>query len=214
MDSIRIIIADDHVIVRTGLCKILEMEDDIEVVAEASDGFEAIEKVKQYNPDLVLMDMRMPKMNGAEAIKRIREFNDEVKFIILTTYSNEEYVFDGIKAGARGFLLKDAFPDEIISAIRKVNNGESLFEPTMITKVLDRFSQIADQPKIENALTNREMEVLQLIADGSSNKEIAAKLFISIKTVKTHVTHIFEKLGVSDRTEAVTKALRLKIIEI
>lgn len=211
---IKVMIVDDHPVVRAGIADILGLEDDIVVIAEAADGQEAIEKVKKHNPDLVLMDMQMPNMGGVEAINSIREFNKQVKFIILTTYKNEDFVFDGVNAGARGYLLKDAEPDELIDAIQRVYRGESLIDSSMITKVLDRFSLITSSKSRAHNLTNREVEVLELIANGASNKDIAAALFISEKTVKTHITHIFKKLQVNDRTKAVTKAIRRHIIKI
>jgi len=214
MNAIKVIIADDHPIVRKGLVTIIDDEEDIKVVAQAENSSELIEQVKLHQPDLVLIDMQMPDFNGIEAINRIREFNENVKFVILTTFDDQEYVFEGIKAGARGYLLKDINPDELIEAIRKVHHGYSLIEPSLTTKLLDRFTQLAKKAPLEHSLTNRELEVLQQIANGASNQEIADALFISIKTVKTHITHIFEKLQVRDRTEAVTKALKLGIIKL
>lgn len=214
MKPIKVLLADDHPIVRKGLVSILDLEPDISIVDDVNNGLEVVEKLKDTDIDLVLIDMKMPHMDGVQTIQKVREFNDDVKFIILTTYENEEYVFEGIKAGARGYLLKDTQPEELVKAIRKVHQGESLIKPDLVTKLLDRFSQIANQKPVEHSLTNRELEVLQLIAQGSSNKNIADQLFISIKTVKTHITHIFEKLEVRDRTEAVTRALKLGIIKI
>ncbi|MCI0511846.1 response regulator transcription factor [candidate division KSB1 bacterium] len=212
MKTISVMIVDDHPIVREGLTSILECEDDIQVVAEAADGAEAVEKVRSIQPDIMLIDMRMPVVNGVSAIRQIRAFNDRIRFIILTTYNNEEYVFEGIKAGARGYLLKDAKPSDLVDAIRRVAQGESLINSTLMTKLLDRISN-PDQTGIQQfGLTNRELELLSLLSEGASNVEIAEKLFISIKTVKTHVTHIFEKLKVRNRTEAVTKVHKLGLL--
>jgi DNA-binding NarL/FixJ family response regulator len=209
--KIKIIIVDDHHIVREGLTTIINFQDDMEIVGEASDGLQAIEMVNKFHPDLVLMDLRMPNLGGAEAIQKIRESNPEVKFVILTTFKEDNDVFEGVSAGARGYLLKDTPSDEIIKAIRKVNNGETLMESSMYTRVLDRFSKVIQRQEFANDLTRRELDVLKLLADGASNKIIAEKLFISIKTVKTHITHIFEKLDVKNRTEAVAKAHKSKL---
>jgi DNA-binding NarL/FixJ family response regulator len=210
--KIRIVIADDHPVVREGISSILGLQSDLEVVGEAADGLQVIDLVNEKNPDLVLIDLRMPNLGGAQAIQKIRETNKDVKFLILTTFSDAENVFEGVRAGARGYLLKDTLPDDLVRAIRRVNKGESLIEPTMITHVLDRFSKAIQKQEFITELTNRELEVLKLLAEGTSNKEIAAQLFISIKTVKTHITHIFEKLDVKNRTEAVAKAHKSKVI--
>jgi DNA-binding NarL/FixJ family response regulator len=210
--KIRIVIADDHPVVREGISLILGLQSDLEVVGEAADGLQVIELVNEKKPDLVLIDLRMPNLGGAQAIQKIRETNKDVKFIILTTFADAESVFEGVRAGARGYLLKETLPDEIIRAIRKVNKGESLIEPSMITQVLDRFSKVIQKQEFITELTPRELEVLKLLAEGTSNKDIAAQLFISIKTVKTHITHIFEKLDVKNRTEAVAKAHKSKMI--
>ena len=213
MKNIRIIIADDHTIVRQGLSHILSFEDDIDIIAEAANGREAVEKVAALKPDLVLMDLRMPEVTGVEAIREIRTFDTQVKFIILTTFDNEEDIFEGIRSGARGYLLKDATPDELIKAIHRVKNGDSLINETMMTKLLNHISRQdpASSPK-QNPLTARELEVLLFAADGASNKDIAKKLFISVKTVKTHFTHIFDKLKARNRTEAVTKAQKMGVL--
>jgi len=165
-------------------------------------------------PQLVLIDIQMPRMKGVQAIQKIKEINPAVNIIILTVYDIEDYVYEGIKAGARGYLLKDTSPDKLVEAIRKVNRGESLIEPMLATKVLDKFSELAKKEKPSHRLTPRELQILRLLADGKSNKELAAELFISEKTVKTHITHIFEKLNVRDRTEAVMSALKKGIIQI
>ena len=210
MEKIKIIIADDHTIVRQGLSHILSFEDDIEVIAEVENGHEAIEKVEALKPDLVLMDLRMPYVTGVEAIRKIREFDTQVKFIILTTFDNEDDIFEGIRSGARGYLLKDATPDELIEAIHRVKNGETLINEMMMTKLLNHISrQDSASTQQQNPLTARELEVLQFTAEGASNKDIAEKLFISVKTVKTHLTHIFDKLKARNRTEAVTKARKI-----
>jgi len=214
MEKIKILIADDPPVVREGLSSILGFEDDIEIVGEAADGEEAVQKFIELKPQLVLIDIQMPRMKGVQAIQKIKEINPAVNIIILTVYDIEDYVYEGIKAGARGYLLKDTSPDKLVEAIRKVNRGESLIEPMLATKVLDKFSELAKKEKPSHRLTPRELQILRLLADGKSNKELAAELFISEKTVKTHITHIFEKLNVRDRTEAVMSALKKGIIQI
>lgn len=214
MEKIKVLIVDDHQIVREGLSSVLKFENDIEIVGEAVDGRDAIEKFEKLNPHLILMDMQMPGMSGVQAIQRIKEKNPEVKIIILTVYEDEEFIYEGIKAGARGYLLKDVTSEKLSETIRKVNRGESLIEPILATKVLDKFSELARREEPKHNLTPRELEILMILAEGKSNKEIAADLFISEKTVKTHITHIFEKLAVRDRTEAVMNALKRGIIQI
>lgn len=208
--SIKVLIADDHPVVRRGLANLLEGEQDIEVVGQAGNGVEALELARDRKPDVVLIDLRMPEMDGVEAIRRIRSENQAVRFIILTTYDNEEWVFEGIRAGARGYLLKDSEPDEFVSAIRAIMRGESLIEPVVATRLLDRFSELANKEagKGIDAPTERELEVLRLMARGASNSEIADELIITSKTVKTHVAHLLGKLQAKNRTEAVTEAAR------
>jgi DNA-binding NarL/FixJ family response regulator len=207
---IKVLIADDHPVVRRGLANLLEGEQDIEVVGQAGNGVEALELARDRKPDVVLIDLRMPEMDGVEAIRRMRTENQALRFIILTTYDNEEWVFEGIRAGARGYLLKDSEPDEFVSAIRAIMRGESLIEPVVATRLLDRFSELANREagKGIDAPTERELEVLRLMARGASNGEIADELIITVKTVKTHVAHILGKLQAKNRTEAVTEAAR------
>jgi DNA-binding NarL/FixJ family response regulator len=207
---IKVLIADDHPVVRRGLANLLEGEQDIEVVGQAGNGVEALELARDRKPDVVLIDLRMPEMDGVEAIRRMRTENQALRFIILTTYDNEEWVFEGIRAGARGYLLKDSEPDEFVSAIRAIMRGESLIEPVVATRLLDRFSELANKEagKGIDAPTERELEVLRLMARGASNGEIADELIITVKTVKTHVAHILGKLQAKNRTEAVTEAAR------
>ncbi len=214
MEAIKILIADDHPVVREGLNAMLSREADFRVVGEAKDGAEAVNKVKELSPDVVLMDLRMPEMDGVEAMRQIRPANPEVKFIILTTYSDDDYIFSGIEAGARAYLLKDAPRDELFKAIRAVYRGESLIQPVVASKLLDRFSELSRRTPSGEELSGRELEVLCLMAKGSANKEISAELKIAESTVKTHITNIFQKLGVSDRTEAVTQAIKKGIIRL
>ena len=217
MDTIRILIVDDHTVVRDGLVAMMGRVRDFAVVGEASNGLEAVDKSLQLRPDVVLMDLRMPEMSGVDAMRRIGEENPDVKFIVLTTYDTDEYIFDAIEAGAKGYLLKDASRDELFNAIRAVPRGESQIEPGVGAKVLDRLVQLSRQrsePDPAELLSQREVEVLQLVARGSANKDIAASLSIRESTVKTHVANIFQKLDVNHRTEAVTQALQQGIIRL
>jgi DNA-binding NarL/FixJ family response regulator len=213
-ESIRILIVDDHPVVREGIASMLAREPDLLVVGEAKDGLDAIDQSKRLQPDVVLMDLQMPKMDGAEAIQRIREQQPDVKFIVLTTFDSDEFIFKGIEAGARGYLLKDAPRDDLFRAVRAVYRGESLIQPAVATKLLNRFAELSRRGPADDTLSAREVEVLQLMSRGSPNKEIAARLFISESTVKTHVTNIFQKLGANDRTEAVTLALQRGLIHL
>jgi DNA-binding NarL/FixJ family response regulator len=214
VEEIRVLIVDDHPVVREGIASMLKKETDFKVVGEASNGLEAIEKARELSPDVVLMDLRMPEMDGVEAISRIKAEKPEVKFIILTTYSDDEYIFKGIAAGARAYLLKDAPRDELFKAIRMVSRGESLIQPVVASRVLDKLAELSRKTPAGDTLSDREIEVLRLMAGGESNKDIADHLSITQSTVKTHVTSIFQKLNVTTRTEAVTNALKKGIIQL
>ena len=217
MDSIKILIVDDHEVVRDGLSVMLGRQEDFAVMGEAHNGLEAVEKARELEPDVILMDLRMPELDGVEAMRRIREQDADVKFIVLTTYDTDEYIFDAIEAGAKGYLLKDASREDLFKAVRGVHQGESLIQPGVVSRVLDRLAQLSRRPGQggePQALSEREVEVLRLMAQGSANKQIAADLSISESTVKTHVTNIFQKLEVSHRTEAVAKAMSKGIIKL
>jgi DNA-binding NarL/FixJ family response regulator len=214
VEQIKILIADDHPVVREGLFAMLSREPDFKVVGEAKDGAEAVDKARRLNPDVVLMDLRMPEVDGVEAMRQIRSTNPDIKFIILTTYSDDEYIFSGIEAGARAYLLKDAPREELFKAIRAVYKGESLIQPVVASRLIDRFTELSRKVPSGEQLTERETEILQLMARGAANKEISAQLSISESTVKTHISNIFQKLGVNDRTEAVTQALKRGIIRL
>ena len=211
--KIKILIVDDHVVVREGLSAMLSRETNIEVVGEAENGAQAIDKADKLKPDIVLMDLRMPEVDGVEAMQRIKEQHPEINFIVLTTYDNDEYIFKGIEAGARAYILKDSPREELFRAINAVYKGESLIEPAVAGRVLDKLVELSHQGSATD-LSRREIEVLELIARGTGNKLIADKLNISASTVKTHIQSIFQKLEVNDRTEAVTKALSKGIIRL
>ncbi len=209
--SIRVALVDDQALVRSGFRMILEGQADMEVVAEAADGAEAVEVAARERPDVILMDVRMPRMDGIDATRRIAEMDGVgSRVLILTTYDLDEYVFRGLRAGASGFLLKDVAPEELVRAIRLVAEGESLLSPSVTRRLIEEFvrtpERAAAAPARLEALTEREREILALIAHGLTNAEIAGRLFLSIATVKTHVNHVFTKLGVRDRAQAVVLA--------
>ena len=216
-EPITILIADDHPIVREGLATVLSQEDDLNVIGQAKNGVEAVAMAKRLKPSVILMDLQMPEMNGVDAIKAIKQAEPDIGVIILTTFDTDEYIFSGIEAGAQAFLLKDSPPEEVLKAIRAVNDGNSLIQPSVARRLLDRFSEISRNPPASEPsklLTPREIEVLQLVSKGASNKVIASELFIGESTVKTHIIHIFNKLDVKDRTQAVAHAARKGIIQL
>ena len=217
MTAVKILIVDDHAVVRDGLRVMLDRREEFVVVGEAENGLEAVAKVRELDPDVILMDLRMPELNGVEAMRQIRAENSEAKFLVLTTYDTDEYIFDAIEAGAKGYLLKDASREDLFQAISAVHRGESLVQPRVASRVLDRLAQLtrqAGQAAEPQLLSDRELEVLQLMASGAANKQIAADLTIRESTVKTHVTNIFQNLDVNHRTEAVTKAMSKGIIKL
>jgi DNA-binding NarL/FixJ family response regulator len=214
MEPIKILIVDDHPVVREGIGAMLRREPDFKIVGEATNGLEAVERVKELGPDVVLMDLRMPELDGVDAMIRIKADKPDIKFIILTTFSDDEYIFKGIAAGARAYLLKDAPREELFKAIRAVFRGESQIQPVVASRVLDRFAEMSRKTPSADILSDREVEVLQLMAKGVSNKDIADQLSITQSTVKTHITSIFQKLNVTTRTEAVTTAFKKGIIQL
>lgn len=207
--SVRVVLADDHLVVRTGLRGMLESDADVEIVGEASTGQEAIEIAASFGADLVLMDLRMPELDGVAATKQLRERHPAVQVLILTTYDTDADILRAIEAGATGYLLKDATRDELLKAIHMAAAGESALAPSVASRLVDRMRS----PR-SATLSAREIEILELVAKGLSNKEIGARLYISEATVKTHLLHVFSKLGVSDRTQAVTEAVGRGIVRL
>ncbi|MGB9842745.1 MAG: response regulator [Caldisericia bacterium] len=208
-EKIKILIADDQKLIREGLKVLLEMEEDFTVIGEASNGKEAVDLYIKLRPDIVLMDIQMPVMNGVNAIKKIKEIDELSKIIILTTFDDDEYVFDGLKSGALGYILKDISIEKLSDTIRTIYKGGALIEPSITKKILSEISKIEKAPKgdalLLEQLSSREKEILSLIAKGYTNQEIADKLLLSVGTVKNYVTNILQKMEVKDRTEAVIK---------
>ena len=205
-ERIRILIADDHSVVREGLVSLVKRKSDMVVVAEASNGREAVQLWKEHRPDVTLLDLRMPELNGVGAIKEIRELDENAHIVVLTTYDGDEDIYRAIKAGAKAYLLKDTARDALVETVRRVHAGETYLPPQLAAKLAERVSG--------EALSPREIEVLQRMAVGKSNKEIGAELFISEGTVKTHIKSIFSKLDVVSRTEAVATATRRGLIQL
>ena len=220
MKHLRIVIVDDHEVVRLGLRTLLDLQPDIEVVGEARNGREAIECVARAAPDVVLMDMQMPVLDGVAATRDIRAHHPNTQVIVLTTFDDDEYVFEALRAGAVGYLLKDVASDRLAEAIRCAARGESFLQPSVAAKVVAEYTRLADAPHarvranqaLVEPLSDRELEILRLVATGASNKEIAATLVIAEGTVKNHVTNILGKLGVRDRTQAALHAKELGLV--
>jgi DNA-binding NarL/FixJ family response regulator len=217
---IRVLLVDDQALFREGLRTLLDLQADIEVVSEAKDGRDAIEAVARLAPDVVLMDMQMPVLDGVAATRELRANYPDTQVIVLTTFDDDEYVFEGLRAGAVGYLLKDVASNRLAEAIRSAARGESFLEPSVAAKVVAEFARLAEAPHIRERanhtlpepLSERELEILLLVATGESNKEIAATLFITEGTVKNHVTNILGKLEVRDRTQAALKAKELGLV--
>ena len=213
--KIRVLIADDQSMVRAGFRMLLGNEDDIEVVAEALNGLDAVAKAARFDPTVILMDIRMPELDGLEAARRILAANSNARILILTTFGLDEYVYEALRAGASGFVLKDDPPEQLIAAVRIVAAGDALLSPAITKRVIKQFTRTPrpKPPKEFDELTAREQETLRLIADGLSNAEIAKQLYISETTVKTHVTHILQKLGLHDRVQAIVLAHQTGLFE-
>ena len=213
--TIRVLVADDQSMVRAGFRMLLSDEDDIEVVAEASNGLEAVDKAARFDPTVVLMDIRMPELDGLEATRRILAADPEARVLVLTTFDLDEYVYEALRAGASGFVLKDDPPEQLIAAVRTVASGDALLSPAITKRVIGEFTRMPRPapPKELDDLSTREREVFRLIALGLSNAQIGQELFIGETTVKTHVTHILSKLGLHDRVQAVVLAYQTGVVD-
>ena len=213
--TIRVLVVDDQSMVRAGFRMLLAGEEDIQVVAEASNGLEAVDKAARFTPEVVLMDIRMPELDGLEATRRILAADPDARILVLTTFDLDEYVYEALRAGASGFVLKDDSPEQLIAAIRTVADGDALLSPTITRRVIEKFAGMSTPapPKELDELSEREREVFRLMARGLSNAEIGKELFISETTVKTHVTHILQKLDLRDRVQAVVLAYQAGLFE-
>ncbi len=213
--SIRVMVVDDQTMVRAGFRLLLADESDIDVVAEASNGRDAVAQAARFRPDVILMDIRMPEMDGLEATRRILASDAEARVLVLTTFDLDDYVFEALRAGASGFVLKDEPPEQLISAVRTIAAGEALLSPTVTRRVIRRFATVRRQapPPAVAELTPRELEVLRLISQGMSNAEIGEELFISDTTVKTHVTRLLQKLALRDRAQAIVLAYQTGLFD-
>lgn len=216
MKKIKVILADDHTILREGIKSLLEDEPDIDIVGEANNGHEVVKLAIKLNPDIVIMDLSMPLLNGLEATRKIKQSAPSIKIIILTMHDNEEYIRQALTAGALGYILKDAATHELLDAIRSINQGEAVLSPAITRLVIEDYLRWGDiKPKAsEDGLSNREREILQLIAEGNTNKQISEILCLSIKTVQAHRANMMKKLDIHDRGELIKYAIQKKIIEI
>lgn len=218
MQAIRVFIVDDHSMVREGLKQLIELEENIEVIGQAGNGAEAVERVMEMKPDVILMDINMPILNGIETVKVLKQKGCASKIIMLTIHNEVEYLFETVEIGVAGYVLKDSEADVLISAIKTVYEGESYIQPNMAAQLVKKMNQVKveldDYTHFRNQLTKREIEVLKLITEGLLNKEIAQRLYISEKTVKNHVSNIFKKINVNDRTQAAVFAIKKNIVDI
>ena len=215
--SIRVLLVDDQALFREGLRTLLSLYPELDIVGEAGNGQEALEQAERLDPDVVLMDLRMPVLDGVTATRRLKQLRPSSRVIILTTFDDDEFVFDGLRAGAVGYLLKDVSSEKLVEAIRTTARGDSFLQPSIAAKLVAEFARLDETPTpaaqtLVDPLSGRELEILALMASGASNKEIGAKLFITEGTVKNHVTNILGKLGVRDRTQAALKARELGLI--
>ena len=213
-EMIRLLIADDHAIVREGLRALIATEPDLELVGEASDGVQAVDKALAFKPDVILLDMMMPRKDGLGAIEEIMKGQPNARILVLTSFEEDDKVFPAIKAGALGYLLKDSSPQELLQAIRNVHQGEASLHPTIARKLMRELNQPPSLPPTTNPLTEREVDVLRLVAQGLSNDDIAEKLVVSERTVRTHVSHILDKLHLANRTQMALYAVREGIAKL
>jgi len=213
--KIRVLVADDQSMVRAGFRMLLAHQEDIDVVAEASNGLEAVEKADRFRPDVILMDIRMPELDGLEATRRILATDNGARILVLTTFDLDEYVYEALRAGASGFVLKDDPPEQLLAAIHVVAGGDALLSPAVTKRVIKQFTRTPrpSPPKQLEDLSEREHDVFRLIARGLSNAEIGEELYISETTVKTHITHILQKLGLRDRVQAIVLAYQAGLVE-
>jgi DNA-binding NarL/FixJ family response regulator len=211
--SIKVVIADDHSLVRQGVASYLEATDGISVVGEAATGTEIVRLVEETRPQVALLDIRMPEMDGLEAAREIRDRVPETGIVILTAYDDRHFVVEAVRAGARGYVLKSRDVDTLVQTIRLVAEGNMVIDPELVTALADELTTASKRDRSAETLSEREVEILQLVAFGDTNRDVASKLYISPDTVKTHLEHIYQKLGATDRTAAVAEALRRRLIE-
>ncbi|MCB0208911.1 MAG: response regulator transcription factor [Anaerolineae bacterium] len=217
MKKIKVLLADDHSLFREGVRSLLEDQDDIEIVGEAEDGLEVVKLVSKLNPSVVLMDINMPVMDGVEATRAILEAGKKAGIIILTMYPQDEHVFEGLRAGAKAYLLKDTRSKKLLEVIRKVHQGEAVIDPEMTTRLLTELKRLAEKPEEDmprvQSLTDQERKILTLVANGASNKDIASEIDLSERTIKNYLSVIFQKLQVNNRTEAAIRAVKDGLVE-
>jgi NarL family two-component system response regulator LiaR len=211
--TVRVVIADDHSLVRQGVARYLDSCEDLGVVGEAATGTEIVRLVEEVDPDVALLDIRMPEMDGLEAARAIRDATPETRVVILTAYDDRHFVVEAVRAGARGYVLKTRDAETLVQTIRLVAAGNMVIDPELVVALADELSTASKKERAAEELTEREIEILQLVAFGHTNRDVAGKLFISPDTVKTHLEHIYQKLGAVDRTAAVAEALRRRLIE-
>ncbi len=213
-EFIRVFIADDHAIVRRGLRMLISSEPELEIIGEAANGLEAVEKVRELQPDVILLDLVMPHKSGLEAIIQIKQENPEARILVLTSFAEDEKVFTAVKAGALGYLLKDSSPEELLEAIHDIHRGESSLSPVIARKLIREMNRPSESPPTERPLTSREIETLKLVAQGLRNQEIADQFSISEWTVRTHVRNILSKLHLANRTQATLYALKAGLVDL